>query len=144
MLLLQMRCRIPAPNDVVLRCAFSKIVYIEFYQCHNYRTENITQNYCRSLLILRNICNFTFYQQTVADNHSSCEIIKTFPHNYIFNGKHSTDNYHSCQRKEGGNFISLRTKITILSDRKVSKNLNELTFRSALNHAITLNFVLYI
>ena len=139
-----MRCRIPAPNDVVLRCAFSKIVYIEFYQCHNYRTENITQNYCRSLLILRNICNFTFYQQTVADNHSSCEIIKTFPHNYIFNGKHSTDNYHSCQRKEGGNFISLRTKITILSDRKVSKNLNELTFRSALNHAITLNFVLYI
>ena len=112
-MLLQMRCRIPAPNDVVLRCAFSKIVYIEFYQCHNYRTENISDNYYNiSLLILRNICNFTFYQQTVADNHSSCEIIKTFPHNYIFNGKHSTDNYHSCQRKEGGNFISLRTKIT--------------------------------
>ena len=69
-------------------------------------------NYYITPLILRNICNFTFYQQTVADNHSSCEIIKTFPHNYIFNGKHSTDNYHSCQRKEGGNFISLRTKIT--------------------------------
>ena len=114
LLLLQMRCRMPALNDVVLRCAFSKIIVyrvLSLSQLQNYN-QNITHTYYRSLLILRNICNFTFYQRTIADNHSSCEIIKTFPHNYIFNGKHSTDNYHSCQRKEGGNFISLRTKIT--------------------------------
>ena len=38
-------------------------------------------------------------------------IIKTSPHNYIFNGKHSTDNYHSCQRKEGETLSHYRQEI---------------------------------